>query len=396
MRYFLAILCFFNFVESVAAQEILSPQPVAKFITSFPFKQYSGGVMVIQATVDDIKDTLNFILDTGSGGISLDSSTCSEFNIHTVQTDTTITGIAGVRKVHFAFDKSLKLPGLTVEHLNFHINDYDILSSVYGEKIDGIIGYSFFSRYIVKIDFDSMQMEVYRPGKFDYPSRGTLLHPIFTSLPIQFMQVKDRTKMPFNFYFDTGAGLCFLMSERFAKDSAILLKKRKPMVTQAEGLGGMLKMRFTVVKEIKIGPYRFRKVPTYLYQDDNNITSYPFTGGLVGNDILRRFNIVFNYPQREIHLLPNSHFNDQFDYAYTGIGMYYIDGKIMVVDVIKDSPAEKAGFKVGDEIVSVGNDISKNIQHYKTLLQSSYEHIKVIVRRDNLLLQLLLKVKSIL
>ena len=396
MRYFLAILCFFTYVESVAAQEILSPQPVAKFITSFPFKQYSGGVMVIQATVDDIKDTLNFILDTGSGGISLDSSTCNEFNIHTVQTDTTITGIAGMRKVHFAFDKSLKLPGLTVEHLNFHINDYEILSSVYGEKIDGIIGYSFFSRYIVKIDFDSMQMEVYRPGKFDYPSRGTLLHPIFTSLPIQFMQVKDRTKMPFNFYFDTGAGLCFLMSERFAKDSAILLKKRKPMVTQAEGLGGMLKMRFTVVKEIKIGPYRFRKVPTYLYQDDNNITSYPFTGGLVGNDILRRFNIVFNYPQREIHLLPNSHFNDQFDYAYTGIGMYYIDGKIMVVDVIKDSPAEKAGFKVGDEIVSVGNDISKNIQHYKTLLQSSYEHIKVIVRRDNLLLQLMLKVKSIL
>ncbi len=396
MRYFLAILCFFTYVESVAAQEILSPQPVAKFITSFPFKQYSGGVMVIQATVDDIKDTLNFILDTGSGGISLDSSTCSEFNIHTVQTDTTITGIAGMRKVHFAFDKSLKLPGLTVEHLNFHINDYEILSSVYGEKIDGIIGYSFFSRYIVKIDFDSMQMEVYRPGKFDYPSRGTLLHPIFTSLPIQFMQVKDRTKMPFNFYFDTGAGLCFLMSERFAKDSAILLKKRKPMVTQAEGLGGMLKMRFTVVKEIKIGPYRFRKVPTYLYQDDNNITSYPFTGGLVGNDILRRFNIVFNYPQREIHLQPNSHFNDQFDYAYTGIGMYYIDGKIMVVDVIKDSPAEKAGFKVGDEIVSVGNDISKNIQHYKTLLQASYEHIKVIVRRDNLLLQLMLKVKSIL
>jgi len=396
MRYFLAILCFFTYVESVAAQEILSPQPVAKFITSFPFKQYSGGVMVIQATVDDIKDTLNFILDTGSGGISLDSSTCNEFNIHTVQTDTTITGIAGMRKVHFAFDKSLKLPGLTVEHLNFHINDYEILSSVYGEKIDGIIGYSFFSRYIVKIDFDSMQMEVYRPGKFDYPSRGTLLHPIFTSLPIQFMQVKDRTKMPFNFYFDTGAGLCFLMSERFAKDSAILLKKRKPMVTQAEGLGGMLKMRFTVVKEIKIGPYRFRKVPTYLYQDDNNITSYPFTGGLVGNDILRRFNIVFNYPQREIHLQPNSHFNDQFDYAYTGIGMYYIDGKIMVVDVIKDSPAEKAGFKVGDEIVSVGNDISKNIQHYKTLLQASYEHIKVIVRRDNLLLQLMLKVKSIL
>ncbi|CAN5878013.1 hypothetical protein BH11BAC4_BH11BAC4_17380 [soil metagenome] len=396
MKYLTGLLCLVLSLAICHAQEILSPQPVAKYITSFPFRQYSGGVMVIKAQFENVKDTMNFILDTGSGGISLDSATCKEFNIPTFQTDTTITGIAGVRKVHFVFDKHLKLPGLTVDHLNFHINDYDILTSVYGEKIDGIIGYSFFSRYIVQIDFDSLRIDIYKPGKFNYPSRGTLLHPIFTSLPIQFMQVKDKTRMPFNFYFDTGAGLCFLMSEQFAKDSAILLKKRKPMITQAEGMGGMLKMRFTVVKEIKIGPYRFRKVPTYLYQDDNNITSYPFTGGLVGNDILRRFNIVFNYPQREIHLLPNSHYNDQFDYAYTGLGIYYVNGKIMVVDVISGSPAEKAGFLVGDELISVANDVSQNIQHYKSLLQSTYEHIKVIVKRDKNLVEITLKVKSIL
>lgn len=396
MKYLLGILCCFMSLGACYAQEILSPQPVAKYITSFPFIQYSGGVMVIKACFDNIKDTMNFILDTGSGGISLDSATCKEFGIPTFQTDTTITGIAGVRKVHFVFDKSLRLPGLTVDHLNFHINDYDILTSVYGEKIDGIIGYSFLSRYIVSINFDSLRMDIYEPGKYDYPSHGTLLHPIFTSLPIQFMQVKDKSKVPFNFYFDTGAGLCFLMSEKFAKDSSVLLKRRKPQVTQAEGMGGMLKMRFTVVKEIKVGPYRFRKVPTYLYQDDNNVTSYPFTGGLVGNDILRRFNVVFNYPSREIHLLPNSHYNDQFDYAYTGLGIYYIDGKIEVMDVISGSPAENAGFMVGDEVISVANDVSKNIQHYKSLLQSTYEHIKVIVRRDKDLLTFTLKVKSIL
>jgi len=396
MKFLSGILCFFLSLTICHAQEILSPQPVAKYITSFPFIQYSGGVMVVKACFGNVKDTLNFILDTGSGGISLDSGTCKEFNIPTTPTDTTITGIAGVRKVHFVFDKSLRFPGLTVEHLNFHINDYDVLTSVYGEKIDGIIGYSFFSRYIVKIDFDSLRIDIYQPGKFEYPSRGTLLHPIFTSLPIQYMQVKDKTKMPFNFYFDTGAGLCFLMSERFIKDSSILLKKRRPMVTQAEGMGGMLKMRFTVVKEIKIGPYRFRRVPTYLYQDDNNVTSYPFTGGLVGNDILRRFNLVFNYPAREIHLQPNSHYSDQFDYAYTGLGIYYIDGKVMVVDVISESPAERAGFKVGDELMSVGNDVSRNIQHYKSLLQSSYEHIKVIVKRGTELIELTLKVRSIL
>ncbi|MBS1733606.1 MAG: aspartyl protease family protein [Bacteroidetes bacterium] len=396
MRYCLIILGFFILPVCSRGQEILSPQPEAEYITSFPFKQYSGGVMVLKACFGNLKDSLNFILDTGSGGISLDSSVCAELEIPTVQTDTIITGIAGMRRVHFVFDKSLKLPGLTTDHLNFHVNDYSILTSVYGEKIDGIIGYSFFSRYIVNVDFDSLRIDVYKPGRFDYPRGGTILHPMFTSLPIQFMQVKDRKKFPFNFYLDTGAGLCFLMSERFVADSAVLKKKRKPLITQAEGMGGMLKMRLTVIKDVKIGPYHFRMVPTYLYDDENNLTSYPFTGGLMGNDILRRFNIVFNYPQREIHLRPNSHFEDLFDYAYTGLGIYAIDNKVVVVDVIEKSPAEKAGFQAGDELVSVGNNLSGNIQQYKNLLQTPNTSFKVIVRRKARLMELNLHVKSIL
>lgn len=395
MRYLLAILLFLCSPGVVKAQEILSPQPAAQFITKLPFKQFSGGVMLIRASFENIKDTFNFILDTGSGGISLDSSTCAEFNIASQQTDTLITGIAGVRKVNFVFNKKLRLPGLTIDNLNFHINDYEVLSSVYGEKIDGIIGYSFFNRYIVKIDYDSLVIEIYKPGEMNYPSNGTLLHPSFTALPIQYLQVKDNTRVPFNFYIDTGAGLCFLMSERFAKDSSILLKKRKPLVTQAEGMGGMLKMRLTVVREVKIGPYRFRQVPTYLYEDDNNITSYPFTGGLIGNDLLRRFNVIFNYPKREIHIKPNSHFYDQFDYAYTGLGVYSIDSRIKVVDVIPNSPAAKAGVKVDDEILGVGNNMSRNIQVYRNLLQVPNERIKVIIMRKGELIQLTIKTKRI-
>jgi len=168
----------------VGAQEILS-QPDARLLTRFSFKQFSGGVMVVQARFDKIPDTLNFILDTGSGGISLDSMTCEEFKIPVVASDTTITGIAGVRKVAFTFDKKLHLPGLTVDHLNYHVIDYSVLTSVYGEKVDGIIGYSFFSRYIVGIDFDSSLISVYSPGNYNYPSEGAILHPVLTALPMR-------------------------------------------------------------------------------------------------------------------------------------------------------------------------------------------------------------------
>lgn len=393
VRCILFVFCLL-FYGAVFSQEILI-EPKAHLLTRFPFKQYSGGVMMIKARLANIPDSLNFILDTGSGGISLDSSTCNEFNIPLTATDTTIAGIGGLRKVAFVFDEILHLPGLEVKHLNFHVNNYEVLTSVYGEKVDGIIGYSFFSRYIVSINFDSNYVEVYSPGKINYPKRGTTLHPAFTSLPIQWVNIRDRVKMGYNFYFDTGAGLCLLMSDRFADDSSVLLSKRKPVITQAQGMGGKLQMRLTVMKEVKVGPYRFRHVPVYLYDDIYNVTSYPFTGGLIGNDLLRRFNMIFNYPKREIHLIPNSHFREVFDYAYTGLGIYFTDGKIMVEDVIEGSPAAKAKFMAGDELFAVNNNFSHNINAYKNILQTPNEEVKVIVIRNKLFVQLTIYTKSI-
>ena len=68
----------------------------------------------------------------------------------------------------------------------------------------------------------------------------------------------------------------------------------------------------------------------------------------------------------------------------------------MVDDVIKDSPAEKAGFLVGDEIISVGKNFSNNIQQYKDLLQEPNARIQVIIKRNATLETKLLKTTSIL
>ena len=47
----------------------------AKLITKFPFRQLNGGIILVQAKFNSVAQPLNFILDTGSGAISLDSST---------------------------------------------------------------------------------------------------------------------------------------------------------------------------------------------------------------------------------------------------------------------------------------------------------------------------------
>ena len=107
------------------------------------------------------------------------------FRLKPTPSDRTIRGIAGIRTVSFLNNQKLHLPGLTVDSLNFHVNNYDILTSVYGEKIDGIIGYSFLSRYILKIDYDTSQLEVWSRGSLKYPRGGYLMRPVITTLPVQ-------------------------------------------------------------------------------------------------------------------------------------------------------------------------------------------------------------------
>lgn len=376
------------------AQEEFVQEP-AKLLTKFPFVQLNGGIVVLKAKVDNCVDSLNFVLDTGSGGISLDSTTVVELGLPISKSNRTIRGIAGLKLVDFAFNHTLHLKGLDVEHLDFHINDYELLSSVYGVRIDGVIGFSFLRRYIVKLSYDEMMIEVYSPGLIKYPRGGFMLHPDFSNLPMYPASITDGRNVNNRFIFDTGAGLCFLLSKDFVDDSAFLKKGRAIYTTQAEGLGGKKVMSLTVVKEIKIGPYKFKQVPVHIFDDEFNVTSYPILGGIIGNDLLRRFNLILNYPEQRIYIKANSHAYENFDYAYTGLGIYQVDSEIKVIDIIPGSPGDLAGFKSGDVIFSIENNISKNIQAYKNLFQNSIGKIKVVIFRNKEPMILTMVVKDI-
>lgn len=377
-----------------AAQEVFMPYP-SKLITRLPFTQLTGGVILLKAVVDDYKDSLNFILDTGSGGISLDSTTVDLLKLKTEASDRVIRGIAGIRTVQFAYNHSLKIPGLSVDSLNFHINDYELLSGVYGIKIDGIIGYSFLQRYIVRINYDSQQIEVFTKGSYKYPRGGYLLHPNIAGLPMQYASLKDNTSVTTRFFLDTGAGLCLLLSEDFCADSNMLSPKHKRYKTVTEGLGGKKDMEMTILKEFKLGPYKFKKVPVYVFDDDYNVTAYPYLAGLIGNDLLRRFNVVINYGAREFHLLPNTHLHEPFDYAYTGMGLYSVGDDIVVSDVVPGSPADIAGLKEGDLVLGMNNLLGNGMQAYKTLLQQAGSKVKIILKRKEELMEVKVSIKSI-
>jgi hypothetical protein len=374
--------------------------PPAELVTGIPFRQFTGGVLVVRGTVNDSPDSLNFILDTGSGGISLDSLTTVELGLRVTPSDRFIRGIGGTKRLFYAANNSLRLPGLQVDSLDFHISNYSFISSVYGVQIDGIIGYSFLKQYIIQVNYDSMKLFVYTPGRYVYEPGGDILNPYINNIPVIPAGLKNKDAYSTRYYFDMGAGLCLMLSNRFVEDSCIFCeprqRKHKFIQTEAQGLTGKISMTQTVVQGLKVGPYYFQKVPTYLFDDVSNVTAYPSLGGLIGNDLLRRFNVTLNYAQHQIYLKPNKHFNEPFDYSYTGLVMYFIDGRVLVTEVMKGSPAEKAGFEAGDIIVAVNRDFSNNIQRYRELLKATGTKVQVIINRDGDLREMKLPIKSIL
>ncbi|MCL4640238.1 MULTISPECIES: pepsin/retropepsin-like aspartic protease family protein [Olivibacter] len=393
MRLVFFALLLVGYMRSAAQEEIV-PSP-SQVLSEVHFKTLMGGVVVLPALLNGFPDTLNFILDTGSGGISLDSSTVVSLGLKPTPSATRIRGVAGIKQVSYLYNQHLKFPGYTVDSLNFHINDYSFLSSVYGVKVDGIIGYSLFSRYIVKINYDDSLMHICSQGTIRYPKGGFLLRPNIKSLVVQRALLKDKHQVNARFLHDIGAGVCVMLSKEFVEDSTLLAWNRKLWPKEGHGLGGKIQMDLTVIKELRFGPYKFKHVPTLIFDDVYDVTSYPYLGGLIGNDIFRRFNMIYNYEKGDIHLIPNNSFRDRFDYAYSGLDLQLIDGNIEIGGVAKGSPAELAGLKVGDLLLAVNGDFSVNFAQYKKALQRPKKEVMLLVRRKEELLIFKFKIKSI-
>src|SRR5205085_2374735 len=108
-----------------------------------------------------------------------------------------------------------------------------------------------------------------------YSKKGFVMYPQIDKLPTINTGLKDNKEINANYFFDTGADVCVMMSDSFVNDSNVLGNNHKTVNVSAEGSGGKIAMKFTTVKEFQIGPYKFQKVPAYVFKDEYNVTRYP-------------------------------------------------------------------------------------------------------------------------
>jgi hypothetical protein len=63
---------------------------------------------------------------------------------------------------------------------------------------------------------------------------------------------------------------------------------------------------------VKIGPFRLENVVT-AFPPAEVRSKQEGADGIIGNDLMRRFNVIFDYGNKRLYLKPNRHFDTPFE-----------------------------------------------------------------------------------
>ena len=354
---------------------------------------------------------MKFIFDTGS--------------THTILFDKTITDIFRIdyakkieiygadleqniyayiaRNISLTLDDKIKV----VRDILVLEDDYLFLEEMTGIQIDGIIGGSFFRSMVVEILYNKNKLIFHEPNSFKADSSYGSPHDImvyedkpYINLNYQNHISEDKKKL--KILIDTGAALTFLIHAN--SDSTIHLSPQITRGILGKGLGGDLTGYIGISAEIEFAGFRFRDLFTSYQDVSESILEKEqiFRNGLLGNNLLARFDITFDYMRRKMYLKPYSNYNKKFKYDKSGIIIFSYGNDLRqfyVKGVIPLSPADLAGVKKGDVIKKInfwGYKFWKLSSVNRLFQRRDGKKIKLVVERNGVKKKIEFKLKDYL
>jgi hypothetical protein len=308
-------------------------------ITTIPFELYDN-LIYLTVRVNGSKP-LWFILDSGASGCVIDQTQAKLLGLKTEGKAKGTGAGAGTYDLTFAKNVTFKLSVIETQIESSYVIDLSSNLSVEGREAHGILGYDFFNRYVVLIDYDAMILRLYDPRTYNYSGRGEIIPFTFKrKLPHVTAKFKVAGHEPADrdFLIDTGSA--------DAVDDDLIAQASSPKLETVGGVG--LGQEFKTV----LGRAEWLKLGSFTIDNTLGVS-----GGtaLIGGEVLHRFTVIFDYSRHQMILEPNRHFRDEFVYGASGADLRLVpESKIFRVhSVRKDSPAAEAGLREGDLIMAI-------------------------------------------
>ena len=120
-------------------------------------------------------EPLSFVLDSGSNRILIDRAVASRLGLKASGSGSLQGAGAGKIAVEYIHDASIGFPG--VESRNYEMSTADLqpLKTTLGVKVDGILGYEIFSRFVVTLDYKAESITLTLPDAFHENGNAQML-----------------------------------------------------------------------------------------------------------------------------------------------------------------------------------------------------------------------------
>ena len=443
MKSFRILLLTFLFSFSVFAQNGFQfENGKSKITLSF---ELVNNLIIIPLKVNGVR--LNFLLDTGVSQtliFSLDDANAVSF---TQSQSVKMKGF-GNKDDFIAFkckDNVVALKNYCDKnHTIYLVLDQEInISSQVGITVNGIIGYHFFKNNLVKINYGSKKITI---CKRSVKQLGKI-EKEYVKIPITLESNKPYINCDTSFEFQTAAVPSKLLIDTGNSDALWLFKetdKRIEIPTKniddylGRGLNGDVFGKRGRVKSLQISSFKIN-LPITSFPDSLNTNNIVFSEnrvGSLGSEIVKRFNLVFDYSSSFLYLKKNNLFDDPFEYNKSGLEVQHqglqwamqsfetdpalntvnlnnsgerIQNKLrykfelkpvfVITHIRKDSPASRVGLLKDDLLLSINGNLAGNykLQEIIELLKGDEnKKINMQVDRNGKVLKFQFQLKSIL
>jgi hypothetical protein len=208
----------------------------------------------------------------------------------------------------------LNLPGVELTDQTIMALPLAGLQPSSGREFDVVLGYVLFERFVVEIDYATKLINLYDPYGYEYYGFGESI-PVMLEGNVPYVRAKivqiGREPIEGEFLIDTGSGRALILQEAFEREHKILQSVRETTQGRGDGVGGKVQFLVGRVNNLQLGSFIL----------ENPVTAFARKGkfagdgkaGNIGNEILRRFKVIFDYARERMILEPNEHFAERFE-----------------------------------------------------------------------------------
>jgi len=361
MRFFCLCLPIF-FAISSNAQLMGFKLPQGQDKVEIPF-QFRNNFIIVDLIFDDVFP-LKFIFDTGSENTILVKKEFTDILNISYDRSFKVLGADFEQELtaYLVRNVNMDLPNLPGPNLDLLVlkDDYFKFEEYTGLKIHGILGMDLFKTFTIQIDYIKQKLTLYRVENFKVPSKKfkPLVTEIHRSKPYLTAdaKIKGDTITKVKLLLDTGASLSLLLHNNSSK--ALSMPEKMIPGKIGNGLGGFIQGFVGRINQLAFDEYYFNSVITNFQEVNENVNERVNYGrnGILGNEILSRFTIIFDISHSKIYLKPVKKYNKYFRYDRSGITLIASGKKLdqyRIKELVPNSPAAEAGLQVGDLIKSV-------------------------------------------